>query len=148
MKMLIYHCEAFRNLAGVEEFIKLQHLDVERCENLTSVPDLTPLTQLETIEIIGCGLITAPVLPQATKEAYFEYSKLVDIQNLQYLKNIEKLNLNTNELSNAQLKFIAHLTTLIVLDLWKTNLTQLSLLSELVNLEELYVVGCQITDVN
>lgn len=67
-------------------------------------------------------------------------------KEIKRLKSIEKLQLNLNSISIVP-KFLVELKALRILDLTDNpNLTDLSTVAELTNLEELYLFGCYLKD--
>ena len=125
-------------------------------EHVTSLFGIENATNLKRLEIgvpysVLVNLGEVPLLPNLGEALWGvnrvpRRNKLKDISPLANLTQLERLNLDTTDVSD--ISALARLTNLKELDLDGTNVSDISALAKLTNLEKLYLEGTDVSDIS
>lgn len=132
-----------KTLEGLQYFNNLRGL-VASDNQLTSLPNIDNLTQLQTLNVRNNGLTTLPNLDNLVNltNLYAENNQLTALPSLS--GNIKLLSLQVAANKIKTLSSLSALVKLNILDVSNNQLTALQSLSALTNLERLYCGGNQI----
>ncbi|EKN40523.1 hypothetical protein CFSAN001627_19048, partial [Clostridium botulinum CFSAN001627] len=117
------------NLDGIQYFSNLHSINLRGHGKLEGLQNLMPLRGLIKLDLQG-------------REVNY-----ISLYYINYLTSLKYLYLNNMNLT-GDLSFLENLTDLRVLDLSRTGISNISILSKLRNLNELYLGGNKITDLS
>ncbi|NFQ73566.1 DUF5050 domain-containing protein [Clostridium botulinum] len=117
------------NLDGIQYFSNLHSINLRGHGKLEGLENLMPLRGLIKLDLQG-------------REVNY-----ISLYYINYLTSLKYLYLNNMNLT-GDLSFLENLTDLRVLDLSRTGISNISILSKLRNLNELYLGGNKITDLS
>lgn len=117
-------------LDGIEYFTGLQNLTLLNNSVLTELPDLTNLNKLQILSVTSCGLTAVSGLPASLEKLDLNTNKLTEL-NVSELTNLTYLDVSVNELTelnidnNTKLTYLAcYANRMTALDI--TNVTAFS----------------------
>ena len=117
-------------LDGIEYFTGLQNLTLLNNSVLTELPDLTNLNKLQILSVTSCGLTAVSGLPASLEKLDLNTNKLTEL-NVSELTNLTYLDVSVNELTelnidnNTKLTYLAcYANRMVELDI--TNVTAFS----------------------
>ena len=99
-------------LDGIEYFTGLQNLTLLNNSVLTELPDLTNLNKLQILSVTSCGLTAVSGLPASLEKLDLNTNKLTEL-NVSELTNLTYLDVSVNELielnidNNTKLTYLA-----------------------------------------
>lgn len=134
------------SINGIEKFINLRELDI----SYNYISDASPLAKLKKLSTLN---ISANILSDATalgnitslKTLYISSNNITDINALNQLSKLTILDISNNPLSNLDgFNSLKALKSLNVSNI-SINSKNLGFISELINLEILYMEHCEIT---
>lgn len=77
-------------------FSQIEHLSLNNCK-LSSIPDLSMMIKLETIDLSNNLLSEFPIIPKQVKEIIISYNKI--ITNIKVTYNVERLDISHNKIT-------------------------------------------------
>lgn len=126
-------CKKDSDISEIARFKHLRQLYIEECEDIYDISAIGKLTRLKELSLGGTYL-----------NSYIEFESIEPLANL---TRLEKLNLAY--VSLPDISPLANIKNLEILDFTMAyNLKDISYLSELINLEELYMQETQIEDIS
>ncbi|CAN1245259.1 Disease resistance protein L6 [Linum grandiflorum] len=147
-KLVIVHCPLLSEIQGLGELKRsLLHLEVSCCDKLAHIDGLESLEALESLTLESTSLKRLSILSSLANLETLDVSgciRLVDIQGLDRLGSLQKLNMS-NCWSIEELPDISEMKSLKVLDVSECiKLVRVNGLEKLESLEELYMVDCRL----
>ena len=98
-------------LDGIEYFTGLQNLTLLNNSVLTELPDLTNLNKLQILSVTSCGLTAVSGLPASLEKLDLNTNKLTEL-NVSELTNLTYLDVSVNELTELNIDNNTKLTYL------------------------------------
>ncbi len=124
----------------------LKTLTFENCNGLETLPALKDLGNLETLQVINCGISALPELPASLKIADLSGNgSLGSLSALKTCTGLQELNFRNTGVSS--LADLSALTGLTAIDGSYTKVTDLSVLADLKTLLCLRFAGCGIASI-
>lgn len=145
IKELILHASPVTDLSPLAGISQLELLDLPCCDSIT---DLTPLSSLKQLKRLNLGYCNSIInltplcsLKRLTKLSLERCKSLIDLTPISGLKELKWLNLGMCE-SITQFGGLSELTELRSLNLSDTRLTDVNVLSPLIELTHLDLSEC------
>lgn len=129
----------FSDITGIQYFLNITSIEIKKCPNLHTIPDIAALTNIVVIGLDSNGLTSLPDLSTLVNLEILsvKYNQLTSIPSLTALTKLEYVLLDHNDLTSVP--NVSTLTSLKILSVKHNELTSVPSLAGLTELQHFLV---------